>query len=139
MYRVRTHATWGYEYWEVNLGFEVGSQDVEYVVKYECSRGVYWANNAGMNFNLYKTCEADDSGDVNTAGPVNADPSVAATMAVTELDHSIIVESADEDLGTDNAAHNVAYQEVLRELVNAKPKLNEVDLDFVLWLRHADL
>jgi hypothetical protein len=28
-----------YEYWEVNLGFEVGSQAAEYVVKYVCSRG----------------------------------------------------------------------------------------------------
>jgi hypothetical protein len=61
-----------YEYWEVNLGFEVGSHNVEYVVKYESSCGVYWANNYGMNFKLHMTCEADDCGDVNAAGTCNA-------------------------------------------------------------------
>jgi hypothetical protein len=128
-----------YEYWEVNLGFEVGSQDVEYVVKYECSYGLHWANNSGMNFKLHKTCEADDCGDVNAKGPVNADSSVAETTAATELDQSIIVESATEGLAIAKATHYSLYQEVLRELIDAKPKLNEVVLDFVLWLRHADL
>jgi hypothetical protein len=45
-----------YEYWEVNLGFEVGSQDIEYVIKYESSYGVYWANNSGKNFKIHKSC-----------------------------------------------------------------------------------
>jgi hypothetical protein len=128
-----------YEYWEVNLGFEVGSQDVEYVVKYESSYGVYWANNTGMNFKLHKSCPQLTGFEVDAASPNNADPSVTETAAVTELDHSIIVESAAEDLGFDKVTHKGMYQEVLRELIDAKPKLNEVDLDFVLWLRHADL
>jgi hypothetical protein len=42
-------------------------------------------------------------------------------------------------VGLDKVAHNSLYQVVLGELIDAKPKLNEVDLDFVLWLRYANL
>jgi hypothetical protein len=44
-----------YEYWEVNLGFEVGSQDVEYVIKYESSYGVYWANNTVLQLQAFES------------------------------------------------------------------------------------
>jgi hypothetical protein len=128
-----------YEYWEVNLGFQVGSHDVEYVVKYESSYGVYWANNSGMNFQLHKSCPQLTGVEADTASHCNADQSVCRDDGTTELDHSPMVEPAVEELGMDKATHNVFYQEVLRELIDAKPKLNEVDLDFVLWLRHADL
>jgi hypothetical protein len=128
-----------YEYWEVNLCFEVGSQEVEYVVKYESFYGVYWANNSGMNFKLHKSCPLHTGFEVDAASACNAVPSVAETTAATELDPAPMVELADADLGMDKATHNVCYQEVLHELIDAKPKLNEVDLDFVLWLRHADL
>jgi hypothetical protein len=128
-----------YEYLEVNLGFEVGSQEVEYFVKYEILYGLYWANNSGMNFKLHKSCPLLTGFEVDTSSACHAVPSVAEATAATELDPAPMVESAAADLGTDKATHNVFYQEVLCELIDAKPKLNDVDLDFVIWLRYADL
>jgi hypothetical protein len=77
--------------------------------------------------------------EVDATSLVNTDQSVTETAAATELEYSLVIEAAAEDVGTDKATHSGLYQVVLGELIDAKPKLNEVDLDFVLWLRFADL
>jgi hypothetical protein len=120
----------GYEYWEVNLDFEVGSQDVEYVVKYESSYGVYWANNDGMNLKLRKICEPDGCGDVNAAETNNAGVRrVAKQDSAKNQD-----EGAQLNLVADDMIHKIAHKgllrDVLHELIDAKPTLNELVLDF---------
>jgi hypothetical protein len=91
---------------------------------------VYWANNYGVNFKLRKICKTDDCGDVNAAGTCNAGVrTVAKKDSAKDED-----EDAPLNLVADDMIHKIAYKgllrDVLHKLIDAKPEINEVDLDF---------